>query len=228
MELRKGTMKNSPFVGVFAKATDAFVLVPKQAQKKEIAGLRDFFGVEIISTNIVNSSLLGVYAIANKHGVMLPELSEESELKQLEQAGLRVKKLSWKEEEKKKTTEALGNLFALNDSKGVYSKMVPKEKVKEIENFLKVELEQVEIAGSDLVGSAMVATNRGFIAHAGTTKKELEFLEKLLGVKGKATSANYGDPFVGKSVVANSNAALVGLHTTPHEMFRIDEGLGRR
>lgn len=210
-------MRNSPFVGVFARVTDGFVLVPKQAQKKEIDGLRDFFGVEVVHTNIANSSLIGILSIANSHGIILPGLAEEHEVKQLEQAGLRVKKLH--------AISAFGNLVALNDRVGICSKHISKETKKEMESFLKVELKQMQVGGSDLAGAAVVATNNGFVTHAKTDKKELDALEKIFGVKGRATSANYGDAFVAHGVAANSRAALVGVHSTQHEMMRIDEGL---
>jgi len=217
MELRKATIKSSPFVGVFAKATGKFVLVPKQLQKKEFAGLKDFFGVEIIKVNIANSSLIGILSLANSHGVILPGLAEENELRQFEQAGIRAKRIH--------DINALGNLVALNDSRGIYSKSLSKETKKGIESFLKVELKQMKIAGSDLVGAALVATNRGFVVHARSEKKETEALEKFFGFRGKATTANYGDAFVSHSIVANDNAAIIGLHTTLHELLRIDEGL---
>ncbi len=217
MELRKATIKSSPFVGVFAKATDKFVLMPKQAQKKELAGLKEFFGAEIIHANVANSSLIGILALANSHGVILPGLAEENEIKQLEQAGLRAKKIA--------SMNALGNLVALNNSKGICSKTLSKETKKEIESFLKVELKQMNISGSDLVGAALVATDNGFVVHARSQKKEIEALEKFFGLKGKTTTANYGDAFVSHSIVANNRAAIVGLHTTQHELLRIDEGL---
>ncbi len=210
-------MRSSPFVGVFAKATNRFVLLPMQLQKKELHGLNDFFGVEIIHANIANSSLIGALTIANKHGILLPGIAEERELKQLEQLGLRAKKVG--------ETNALGNLVALNDTKAVCGKTLAKETQKEIKNFLKVEVKQMAIASSDLAGAAIVTTNKGFVATTKATKKELEALEAWFGLKGKTTTANYGDAFIANSIIANDRAALVGLHSTQHELLRIDEGL---
>jgi len=53
-----------------------------------------------------------------------------------------------------------------------------------------------------------------------TQEDEFMELKKIFNVDGKATTANYGDPFVGNDVVANSKAAVVGAYTSGHELIR--------
>ena len=84
---------------------------------------------------------------------------------------------------------------------------------------------QTTIGGSDLIGSLCVASNKGFIVSPSVTKKEFKIIEKALKVKGTSATANYGDKFVGNSVIANSKAVIVGSLTSGHELNRIDEGL---
>ena len=121
---------------------------------------------------------------------------------------------------------ALGNLIALNENGMLLSPSIEKRQQKEIERFFGIPAQSFTIAGSDLVGSGITCTKQGFIAHPKILQKEFNALKKLFCVSGKATSVNYGDAFVGNSVLANAYGALVGTNTTPSELLRIDEGLG--
>jgi len=69
-------------------------------------------------------------------------------------------------------------------------------------------------------------TNRGFVAHPNTSDEELDVLEDVFGVEGTTSTANYGDPFVRASIVANSYGIIVGERTSPVEILRIEDVLG--
>jgi translation initiation factor 6 len=215
MEFAKRAFNSSPFVGIFSRLTEKALLVPMGAQKKEIRGLEELLGVEVLYASLANSPLLGVLCIANSNGIVVPELVEEREIKEIEEKGIKVKKVN--------DLSALGNLCAINDSKGICSMALAEKTVKEIERFLRIETKRMQLAATDVVGSAMVLANNGFIAHPKTTPKEMKEMERFLGLKGKQSTVNYGDAFVGNSAIANSKGAVLGLHTTPHEMLRISE-----
>jgi len=78
---------------------------------------------------------------------------------------------------------------------------------------------------TELIGSSIVASDKGFIVNPEISQEEFSNLSSLFGVKRKATTANYGDIFVGNDVIANSNAVFVGSYTTAKEIMHIDEGL---
>ncbi len=216
MEILKRTIKGSPFVGVFSVLTDDVGLFPKSVEKKELEGIENTLGVEIIRTNIANSSLLGVFMAGVGKKFIAPNIAEEKEIEYLEEAGLKVKRID---------ASALGNLVALNENGCIISPLIGKKEAKEIKKFFKICLSQRRIAGNDLPGSSMVVTNRGFIVHPNITETEHKELKKLLNVNGVTTTANYGDPFVGNDIIANSSGAVIGLYTSGHELIRIDEGL---
>ena len=94
--------------------------------------------------------------------------------------------------------------------------------------YVKVECVESEVAKSDLVGSSMVLTNHGFTVNPLVSEEEFSFIGKKTGLCGTTATANYGDKFIGNSVIANSKVALAGLHTSGHELMRIDEGLTGR
>lgn len=216
MRIELGTVRESPFVGIFAVATEKFVLVPKAISKKEEEKIKNVFEIEIVKTSIANSTLLGVLSAGNCKGLVVGSVVEDSEKTELEQAGIKVKKIE--------NVSAVGNHLAVNDSKGICSGIFSQKQMKEIEEFLGIELLKASIAGNDVVGSSVVATNKGFVLNKMAEKKDAEAIEKHFGIPGVKGTANSGDCFVGNSVIANTNAALVGIVTTGFELARLDEG----
>lgn len=217
MRIELGTVRESPFVGIFALATDKLIFAPKPVSKKEEKRLLDVFGTEVVRASIANSSLLGVLSAGNVRGLVVGGIMEMKEEKQLLDAGIRVKKID--------NVTAVGNLLTVNDSKGICSKVFSDRQKKEIERFLGVRLMQSTVAGSEVVGASVVATNKGFVLNKMASNEEARRIERHFGIPGAKATANAGDVFVGNSVIANSFAALAGLATTGFELARLDEGL---
>ena len=205
----------SPYVGIFCIVTDNFALVPISAGKKIEKYFEKFFNVKAISTTIANSQLLGVFGAAVGDRIIVPEVADNIEISTLEKEGLKVKELS--------KSSALGNLIAINKNHCIASTIFDKKQLNEIEKFFKVDVTQMPVVNTEVPGSCIRVTNKGFIVHPSITEKDYKLLKKLFKVHGMPTTANYGDNFVSNSVLANSNAALVGLETSGFELTRIDE-----
>ncbi|MDP6670279.1 MAG: hypothetical protein QGI60_00490, partial [archaeon] len=109
MKIEMGTLKSSPFVGVFSVVTDKIALFPQVLETKEKKKVEKLFDLEIIYTSLANSSLLGVVAIGNSHGLAVSEIVEQEEIDALQESGIRIKKVSG--------ITALGNLVECNDEK---------------------------------------------------------------------------------------------------------------
>lgn len=218
MRIERKNIRGSPYVGIFASVTDKIGLFPRHLSKKELKAFEDVFGVEALSLNLAGCSLLGVLCRGNKRGFLMPKIAEKEELEALASQGIKTKPLA---------LTAIGNLIALNDSKGIASEAVPPKTLKEIEAFLKIKVERKNLAGIEITGSSLVVTNKAFIVNPNVSETEFKFIEKTFGFKGLATTANYGDPFVANNVVANSFGVIAGNLTSGPEMARIDEALVR-
>jgi len=218
MRINLGTIRQSPFVGIFAIATEKIVFVPAATTKREMNAVRQLFDAEVMQATVANSNLIGALAIANSKGIVLPKIAEQHEVNALQRNGVRVKVIE--------EISALGNLITVNDSKGICAKHMFNEKQrKEIARFLSIELMPATIAESDLVGASCLATNKGFLLNPHAQEKESNAIKKHFGLPTAFATANHGDQFIANSVIANSQAALVGLHSTTHELIRIEEGL---
>ena len=221
MNIEFCTIKGSPYIGVFGFANDEIVLIPKGTPKKEIDIIEKTLEVKAIETTIASSSLIGVFVAGNSRGFLLPEIAEDSEMRHLEGLGLKVKRIGG--------YTALGNLIAANDKFALISPMVDAATAREIGKFLGVEESIGRVAGTDIPGSCLAVTNKGFVVHPNIASREFKMLIERFGVKsGVASTENFGDPFIRNSILANSKAAVVGSYTSGHELMRIDEGLSGR
>ena len=217
MNFIKGTIRASPFVGVFACLTDKTLFVPHSVQDKEIKDIEGKLDVAVVKCSLANSTLIGVLGKAIGNRIAVPEIADAREIRDMERNGVEVLKVGG--------VMALGNLVALNGKAGIASPLLREKQVRELQDFFGVKIKQERVSGSDLVGAAVVVTNKGFIVHQSITETEHKSLEKLFKVRGIPTTAKYGDRFIGNDVVANSSGAIVGDMTTPFEMMRIDEAL---
>jgi len=217
MKITRQTIRGSPYIGVFCCITEKIGLIPFDLGPKENKNLESLLGIEIIQTKLAESSLLGILAAGNSNGFVAGEIATDHEIKELEKKGIRIKKISG--------ISAIGNLMEANDSRGMCSEAIKPKTRKEIEGFLKIELKTGKIAGTDLIGSCVVATNKGFVINPNATEKEISEAKKAFELEGKATTANYGDVFLGNSIAANTKAAIAGENTSGTELMRIEEGL---
>ncbi len=215
MRLDKRTLAASPFVGVFGILTDKIMLLPHVALGKERSGLTELTGVEFIEADIAASSLLGVLGVGVKDKIALSELARDEEIESLQSAGLKVEKING--------VTALGNMACISDKGGVISPALSNAQKSQLESFFGVEIVFSKIAESDLTGSSIVANSKGFIVRPKVTEQEFEVVKKALKVEGIPTTANYGDRFVGNSVLANNESVIAGINSTGHELIRIEE-----
>jgi translation initiation factor 6 len=215
MRVDKGTINASPFVGVFAVVTEKVALLPYNILPKEENKFKDLFDVELIKTKLADSSLIGVMCAGIKDKFVVSELVLDSEIRALEQIGLHAKRIEG--------LTAIGNLIRVNEKGGIASRVLTKEQLVEIESFLKIKLAVARVASLDVVGSAIVATNNGFIVHPDVTKDEFTLLKRCFDAEGVATTLNYGDKFVGNDAVANTRAMLLGNRTTAFELLRVHD-----
>jgi translation initiation factor 6 len=215
MRIDKRTLEASQFIGVFGILTDKIFLVPTGILEKELQGLRDFAGVEVLKASIAASPLLGVLGVGVNEKIAVSDLARDREIDFLEKAGIKVTRIEG--------VTALGNLARITEKGGVLSPILSREQGEKLESFFGVKMVESTVGGLDLAGSSIVANSKGFIVHPGVSKEEFARIKGALQVDGIATTANYGDRFVGNSVLVNSNAMLLGVNTTGHELMRIEE-----
>jgi translation initiation factor 6 len=175
-------------------------------------------GCEVLKATFSGSGLAGIYVCINKHGAVLPSFCSREEIEPFKSRGLEVYLLPGR-------FSAAGNNIAANDFGAVANPEIPPDVSRGISDCLGVEVSKMRVAGYLTVGSAVIATNKGFAAHNRASEEELKELQSILRVSGLNCTLNTGVPFVSIGAVANSRAAVVGEASTGFEAGRLSEAL---
>jgi len=209
----------SPNIGVFMKANDKVILVPKGLAQTKSTRLAEGLGTVAFPTSVGESRLLGPLIAMNGRGVLVSRLAEDREVAEISQAtGLKVERFESK-------FTAAGNLVAANDRCALVSPILEPRAVAQVREVLETEVERMPIHEFNQVGSLVVATNSGAAVYPGLAEDEVENIGRLLGVDAYPTSVNKGVPFVASGLVANSRNAVAGNQTTGPELVFITRAL---
>lgn len=209
----------SPNIGIFLRANDRFILVPKGMAQTKADKLSESLKVTAVPASIGESRLLGALAAMNNNGILVSRLVEDYEVSELMAAtGLNVTRLDSK-------MTAVGNLVAANDRFALASPILDDRALSQIRDVLGTEVERVPIGEYHQVGSLVVATNTGAAVYPGLDEKEVARLGEMLGVDAYPTSINSGVPYVASGLVANSKNAIAGTQTTGPELVFITRAL---
>lgn len=219
MAVLRSEFNRIPYLGAFAVATDALLMVPDNFGKIPEKNFSKALGVSVVRVSICQSPLIGVFVAGNQHGVIVPDLFGVDEEEFQERIEIKTVRIPGK-------YTALGNQVLANDNGALINPDIPDEAVDIISKTLDVPARRGTIAGLKSVGSAGVTTNRGALLHSNIEESELEIAEEILGVPIDIGTASRGIKNVGICVVANSKGALVGTNTTGPELGRIESSLG--
>lgn len=215
MDISRIRLMGSTYVGLFGVTNDNLCFLPESVEEKAVKIIESTLGVKTAKISIYASSLLAVFAKMNNKHIYLPSFASPHEIEMIEKE-IKVKVIH--------TEHALGNMIEMNDNGAIVSRTLPKKAVEEIQKT-GLNVAQTNIARTDIVGSCIVATNKGFVVHPNISIEEAKILEETFLVKGGSSTANTGDAFIRNSVIANKKGIIMGEGTSPHEINRIEEAL---
>ncbi|MFW6437336.1 MAG: translation initiation factor IF-6 [Halococcoides sp.] len=216
----RAAFAGSTYVGVYARATDEYLLVRPGADADLTDALGDELGVPVVETTIGGAGTVGALATGNENGLLVTSRATERERERLADAVDRpVVELPGR-------INAAGNVVLANDNGAYVHPDLSRDAVQAVADALAVPVERGALAGVQTVGTAAVATDRGVLAHPQATDAELDRLEDVLDVPADVGTINYGGPLVGSGLVANENGYVVGRDTSGPELGRIESALG--
>jgi translation initiation factor 6 len=210
-------------VGLYSVASDSFCLVGKSVSEKDVAVIKDILGVPVIQANVYGTSLVGIFAVACKNVLLIPDVIFDNELEYIcseaAKIGVEVKLL-------KTENTALANNILCNDKKGFFSLRFTKATCEKVANLLGIKAIRIDLADTETPGSVGVLINDGAIFSLNLSDDDVTKVEKFLGFEIGLGSINMGSPMVGSGVVANSKGFLVGSMASGFEIARVEESLG--
>jgi len=212
--IKQISIKKDAFIGLFGLLTDKYCILSHDFPDIEL-------DIPILRVKIYSTDLIGIFCVGNSNGLLVPEVIENIEEKKIKEFcknnDINFGKIST-------NLNALGNLIACNDSHALLSELIPKKNLKDIKEVLDVDCSFGSVAEHAEVGSCLVVTNKGFLAHP-DAEVNLEGIKEIFGVGGKVGSVNTGFPYVRAGLIANSKNAFVGDETTGIEMNVISDAL---
>ncbi len=219
MSVEKAGIGNSSFIGAYAIATDLFTILSSRTTISEEKLIRDTLETKVVRSTVDGSSLIGIYAVANSNGILLPEIADRSEISglkaQLEDVNISVIRTD---------LNALRNNILANDKVAFVNPEYGRKETKEIEDALGVEVVRMGICGYSTVGASNVLTNKGMVV-SGELNGDEEKVIKQFSSNISQSTANMGASSIGLCTIANSNGMVVGYETTGFELVRLSEGL---
>jgi translation initiation factor 6 len=211
-------LNGSPYVGVFARASDTLALCPYGTPDGVLKELERALGVPVKTANVGGANIIGSVVAMNSKGAVVADFADDIEIEILSQMGFKVGRIAGK-------FNAAGNNILCNDHGAYVNPDLSKPAEQAVADVLGVPTERGTLAGLKTVGSAACVTNKGLLCHPKTSDEELDLLEKLFKVESDIGTVNHGAPFIGAGLIANKNGAVAGTLTTGPELNRIENAL---
>jgi len=212
------TFNKNPNIGLYGFATNKFVLVGKEVNKKTAKELERIFEVPVYKINIAGTSLIGVFIVGNEDLILVPSITFESELKQLD-------KLKIKYEVFKTDLTCLGNNIALSEHGALINPEFSDYEIKKIKAFFKVPVRRISIGETETPGSCIVLNKDQALIHRDTATKNIKLIEKILKVKAIPSTINMGVPYVKSGILCNEKGLVIGKNSGPAEVMNAEESL---
>ncbi len=211
--LRTLKIYDSPVIGVFATCTEEMAIVPSGTDEKTIQLLQEYLEVDVYSTLISGSVVVGSLSCGNSSGLLVPRYSSLPGLNDSDKLIVRVPG----------NLTAMGNNVLMNDSAALVNPEMTDGAIDVISKALNVDVHRGTIGGVKTVGMAATVTNKGLLVHPRTNQQELARLEEIFDLPIEVGTVNYGSQVVGSGILANSKGYVAGSETTGHELGRIED-----
>ena len=219
MGLHLVDLYRSPNIGIFLKANDKAVLVPKGIAGSKAERIAADLNVSACHTSVGGTRLLGPLVAMNNKGVVASRMIEDYEIEEISsKTGLKVTRLESR-------FTAVGNLVAANDHGAIISPVLERHAAEQVKAALGTETITMTIGEYAQVGAMILATNSGAAVSPKASEKEGEDIERILKVEVSFSSVNGGIPYPASGVVANTKNAVAGYLTTGPELVFLTRAL---
>lgn len=202
-------------IGVFVSINEDYAIVPKSFNDKVKEMIAEKLDVEVISTLINGSSLIGSLVVGNSRGFLVSRYATDSEIEPIKKV-IRV-------ERSYDRMNACGNLILINDKGALVHPELSNKSIKLIEDFLGVAVYRGYVGRYNAVGKAAAVTNKGLLVNPYIKRDDIEVLEKIFDVPLGVGTINFGSPLIGSGLIVNSKGYIAGSNTTGPEIARVEE-----
>ncbi len=214
--LRVSNYNGVEFIGVYAVANESMALLPMDSDEHFLEDVSSTLVVNCSQGTIASTNLIGALVAMNSYGAAVTNFATQEEMKAF--SDLSVVRLEDR-------LNACGNNILVNDRGCLVNPDLEDRTIHALEEVFNVEVFRGKVADQSTVGSVCKVTNKGLVCHPASSEEDLRMLKDIFKVPPKITTLNYGSPYVGASILANSKGGVVGSRSTPIEQGRVEEAL---
>jgi len=208
----------NPYIGVYCAASNKYAFIPRGTDKSLVETIGRSLDVDIISTSVGGTTIIGSLVAMNSNGVVLSNLATSKEIESLPD-GLEVAIME-------ERFNATGNNLIVSDKAAMVHPGVSGQSLETLGDVLCVEVVRSKIANISTVGSVALANSKGVVCHPRSTEEDMDRLKRVFGVPVTLATLNYGTPWLGACAIVNDKGAVIGDKSTPIEIGKIEDGLG--
>lgn len=205
-------------IGVFAVANDHVAVVPLGVDDDVIQRIQTTLEVPVVQTLVSNISLVGTMTAMGPDSILVPPFTREEEIKPVLEVAPNLQLVVVPTK-----LTALGNVMCISKNAALVNPDLEDAAKEAIADELSIEVIDGYIAGSRLVGAALLRTKRGILTHPLIQEEEIEIVEASLHRNSDITTVNRGIPYPRTGMIANSKGVVAGTDTTGPELMRIFE-----
>jgi translation initiation factor 6 len=219
-------INGNPYIGVFCRQIGNISLCPMDIQEEFIELMGEVLQLKVVRTASGNTNLHGSLIAANARGLIVPYFYAVDDVKKaLKDAGIAEGNDEPIIEISEDPVTAWGNNVLLSEKIALVNPDIHKSSLKLIEDTFQVEAVKGTIAGIKTIGSIAVVNSKGMVIHPKASEEDLERMKELFKVDPYISTANFGSPYLGASMIANDHGALVGSKSSGVELNRIENSL---
>ncbi len=211
-------LAGDPNIGVYARVFEDIAVVHPQTPEDFRSVLREELDVELLTTSLQGSEIIGSLLAGNSQGMVVSGLVSDEERAALEE----YREVYLLEG----SMNAAGNVILANDYFAAVHPDMGVGVAEEIGSVLGVPVVRLSLGGIKTVGMAGFATNTGVLVHPRTGEAEIAALERVTDLPIGLGSVNMGSGLVGAGLLANSKGYVAGSFTSGFELGRIEEVFG--
>lgn len=206
-----------PNLGLYGFATDEYCVI---GSERYAAKVSEVLKVRTYALSALSMDLVRIFCTGNSRGAVIPGILEEFDPHFTDKLRKHLRVLAIGSR-----YTSVGNLLLMNDNGIILSPLLKRHK-RELEKIFGIKCEVSTIARLNIVGNLGFATNKGCLLHPKVRESEKRLIEKTLEVGADVCTVNFGSPYPGAGIIANSNGFVVSEATSGPELGRITDVLG--
>ncbi|MFO8052238.1 MAG: translation initiation factor IF-6 [Thermoplasmatota archaeon] len=225
MAINLADLEGNPYIGVFCRLMGDVLICPPDTSSDFETKVSETLGCGVHRTSAGSTNLHGSLLAANSKGLIAPYFYSLGDLEKKGGEG----EIPFGARSNLVISEdhitAWGNNILPSEKRALVNPDLSRGAVKMVEDTLDVEAAKGTIAGIKTVGSIACMNSKGMVVHPKASEDELQMVKDLFSLDVFTSTANFGSPYLGASILANDRGALMGSKSSGVELNRVENSL---